>query len=167
MSYIKETTALERAAHSLVLGFEHDGKRGAQAMGPFLGKTPASVSNEVNPNYDGAKLGLLDAVLMEMAAQQYPLLHEHARMTHHVCLPLPDPKLITGDASLFESFVAWQGAQGITCQHIHDAFNPNGPGGAGVIAAEGEAIAIAGYHQMSLFLGFLAKIRQLSEPAHH
>ncbi|MES9901106.1 MAG: phage regulatory CII family protein [Sedimenticola sp.] len=166
MSY-KETTALERAAHRLVLGFEHNGKRGAQAIGPFLGKTPASVSNEVNPDYDGAKLGLLDAVLIELAARQYPLLHEHARMTHHVCLPLPDPKHITGDASLFERFVAWQGAMGTTCQRIHEAFDPEGEQGAGISHAEADAIAQAGQHHMSLFLGFLGEINHICEPAHH
>ncbi|MEJ1487190.1 MAG: phage regulatory CII family protein [Candidatus Sedimenticola sp. (ex Thyasira tokunagai)] len=167
MSYKKETTALERAAKNLVKQFEHDGKTGAQAMAPFLGKEPNTVSNEVNPNYPQAKLGLLDAVLMELAAQQYPLLHEHARMTHHICLPLPDPKHIAGDASLFERFVAWQGAMGRTCQHIHEAFDPEGDQGAGISHNEAEAIAQAGYHQMSLFLGFLAEIRQISEPAHH
>lgn len=35
---------------------------GAQALGPQMGKSPSTLSHELNRNYPGAKLGLLDAV---------------------------------------------------------------------------------------------------------
>lgn len=40
----------------------HDAPGGATALAPVVGKSAGTLSHEVDPNYAGAKLGLLDAV---------------------------------------------------------------------------------------------------------
>lgn len=59
---------------------------GAKGLGERMGK--ASLSDEVNPNCRGAKLGLLDAVKMQRLAMDYRILYAMAAELDHMP-PLP------------------------------------------------------------------------------
>lgn len=72
-----------------------DFKGGARALGELMGKS--NLADELNPNVKGAKLGLADAVEMEVWADDYRILHAHCAMTrHYPPLPMP-PEVINGD----------------------------------------------------------------------
>ncbi len=45
-----------------------DYRGGAVALAPLMGKNPATLSHEVNPNYGAAKLGLEDAIKLSNLA---------------------------------------------------------------------------------------------------
>ena len=166
MSHPKQHwTPVQAACHSLIHSYKRNGKRGAYAWAEIRDRSPNSISNEANPDYQSAKFGIDDAIQAELQAGIFPILHAHARMTGHICIRLPDPDLVVGDVSLLERYCAWQAAMGNTCEEIHRAFSPNGPGGAGVTSIESEAIAAAGYRHIKQFIVFLEEMKLIQEPA--
>ena len=112
---------IEASAYLLVHGFVDGETKGAAAMGPRIGKNPRLLSNEVNPDYEGAKLGLLTAVNIEREAGAADILHAHAQMLHHVCFAIPSPDHFTGDVELLKLFADWQAGIGNTCMEINKA----------------------------------------------
>ena len=164
MSQVREHwTPAQAAAHHLLSTYEHDGKQGAPAMGPRIGKTPRVLNNEVNPDYPDAKLGLDTTILMELESGRADILHAHALMLRHVCFRLPDIGLAIGDAELLGSFSEWQERMGITCSEIRKALDPNGPNGNRITHDEADAIETAGMLHISKFMEFLEKVRELAE----
>lgn len=157
MSSREEWTLTERAAYEMVHSI------GTGRLAQRRRVEPRTISNEVNAYLCSNKLGLEDAIDYELTFNRADILHAHARRLNHLCAPLPCPHRRLGDASLFERFTAWQGAMGRTVQHIHDAFDPDSPGGAGVSRQEAERIATAGYHHMTQFITFLEEIKALQE----
>lgn len=156
-------TPVQAAAYHLLSTYEHDGHRGAQAMGPRIGKVPRVLNNEINPNYEDAKLGLNTAILMELESGRADILHGHAQMLRHVCFKLPDIGLAIGDAELLGSFSEWQSRMGVTCEHIRSALDPNGPNGTRITITEANEIEAAGMVHISKFMEFLEKVRELAE----
>lgn len=156
-------TPAQAAAHHLLTAYEHDGKTGAPAMGPRIGKLPRVLNNEVNPDYLTAKLGLDTAILMELESGKADILHGHAMMLRHVCFRLPDIGLAIGDAELLGSFSEWQARMGITCSEIRKALDPNGPNGTRITIEEADDIEAAGMVHISKFMEFLEKVRELAE----
>lgn len=151
-------TPVEFAAYCLVHGFELDGKGGAEAMGPRIGKNPRLLSNEVNPDYEGAKLGLLTAVNIEREAGAADILHAHAQMLHHVCFALPYPDHFTGDVELLRLFADWQAGIGLTCMEIQKALEDNR-----ITFDEVNRIIKAGYAHMTRFMELLERFKELAE----
>lgn len=65
---------------------------GAAGLGLLMGKT--NIADEVNPNLPKSKLGMEDAVEMEIVADDYRILHAHCQMTrHYPPLRMPDDVL--------------------------------------------------------------------------
>lgn len=64
---------------ALTVASEYPG--GARALGARMGKS--NLSDELNPNMPRAKLGLQDAVTMELMSNDYRILYAHAAMTRH------------------------------------------------------------------------------------
>ena len=151
------------AAYDLVHSFKHGDKTGPQALAPFLGKTPKSLSNEVNADYQAHKFGLDDAVAAELAAGKAPILMAYAQMLNHVCFALPAPDMACGDVELLTKFADWQAAMGQTCMNIQQALDPNGPNGSGISKKEARAIAEAGQAHMTRFMEFLERVKALVE----
>jgi hypothetical protein len=73
------------AAFALV----HDYPGGAVALAPVIGKNPATLSHEVNPNYPTAKLGLDDAVKLSVWTQDRRIASAFASQVGCMLLPLP------------------------------------------------------------------------------
>lgn len=65
---------------------------GANGLGMLMGKT--NLADEINPNLPKSKLGLDDAVEMEILANDYRILHAHCAMTRHYP-PLPMPEALS------------------------------------------------------------------------
>ena len=158
-------TPVQTAYHGLIHGYELNGKRGAYAWAEIRDRSPNSISNEANPDYQSAKFGIDDAIQAELQAGIFPILHAHARMTGHICFRLPNPDLPLGDAALLDRFAAWQSAMGTTCEEIRLALDPNGPSGTGIARGEAESIAAAGYRHMQRFMVFLEELKSIQEPS--
>jgi hypothetical protein len=135
---------------------------GAEAMSRHTKRSAQLIANESNPNYHPAKQGLVDAVEMELVTQRYPILYAHARMLNHVVWPLPSPDLLISDVELLTAFSAWNVAIGMTCQEIHSALDPNGPGGGRITPDEATAIADKGNAEMRRFMELLERVRVLA-----
>lgn len=163
MEYPPHWTPVEKGAYHLLRVYQADGKRGAEAMGPRIGKSAKLLNNETAPDYEGAKLGLRTAVMMELESGRADILHGHAAMLRHVCFPLPGADLIIGDVELLCAFSDWQAKMGITCNHIRDALDPDGPHGTKITKEEAAHIEAAGMEHIAKFMEFLTRIRELSE----
>ena len=68
----------------------HDFPGGAVALAPILGKNPATLSHEVNPNYPTAKLGLEDAVKLAVWTQDRRMATAFAAQVGCMLMPLPE-----------------------------------------------------------------------------
>lgn len=60
----------------------------ATLLAPVLGKHPATLSNEANPNYPTAKLGLVDAVLLSKWTNDLELLNTFGAEMRCMIVPL-------------------------------------------------------------------------------
>lgn len=67
---------------------------GASALGARMGKT--NLADEVNPNLPRSKLGLCDAVTMQLLAGDYRVLYAMATELRHFP-PVPMPSDVDGD----------------------------------------------------------------------
>lgn len=151
-------TPIQCAAYDLVHNFSYHGQKGAPALAPAVGKSASLLSNEVSPDYQGAKLGLDDAIALERSAGTAPILHAHAQMLHHVCIALPDHDLNASDIELLTTFAEWQAAMGVTCGLIRDALADGR-----ISPAERRAITDSGHRHMARFLEFLERVNCLTE----
>ncbi len=98
------------------------GRRGAAALAPKLGKSPATLSNEVNAGMESHKQGLEDSVTLQALAGDFRILLAYAAELGHLAVPLPDfDRSEVSDVRLLEQLTAWQAAMGRTMQQIHDA----------------------------------------------
>lgn len=118
----EEWTPLQRAAYSTVHDYRRGERRGAAALAPLVGKTPATLSNEVNPAMDYHKLGLEDSVVIQHATGDRRIIAAAAMELGGVFVHLP-PIDNVSDAELLTQFAAWQAALGRTAQSIHDALD--------------------------------------------
>jgi hypothetical protein len=66
----------------------HDFPGGAVALGPMVGKNPATLSHEVNPHYTTAKLGLEDAVKLSQLSADLRILNSFAAQLDCMVVPL-------------------------------------------------------------------------------
>lgn len=159
MSHPAHWTLVQCAAYDLVHDYREKGRRGAAALAFHLGKATNVLSNEANPDYPAAKLGLEDAIRMEEIAQDSRLLMAHAHALGFTVLALPVSPA-AGDLELLNHFSEWQAAMGETCQRIHDALADGE-----ITAAEAREVAAAGHAHMTRFLAFLERMESLAEPA--
>ena len=157
-------TRLQYAAYQLAHGYRRGGKTGCEALAPFVGKAAHSLCNEVNPDYQGAKLGLDDALALELAADRYPILHAHAAACRHVCTRLPEPEHPIGDAELLDKFTEWQAAIGTTCGEIHEALGEGGPAGCGIAKLELLTVWAAFHRHMTKGMELLECLKAMAEP---
>jgi hypothetical protein len=156
--YVRDV--LTGAAKGLVRRY----RGGGDAIGALIGKSAGVLNNEINPDQPHAKLGLIDAVRLELFANDDAILRAHAHLLGRVCYVLPAPDSLIGDASLLEAFSRWQAANGATCDAIRQIVDPDSPAGAGVTLSELELLADAGERQAEQFLALLARFREIAEP---
>jgi len=80
------------------------GHRGAAALAPKLGTSPAVLSNRVNPFLPGHKLGLLESVPLQITARDYSICNEYCAALGRVAIELP-PVDDVGDVALLEQYL--------------------------------------------------------------
>ncbi len=157
-------TPLQTAFYQTVHDYQDPktGARGGNALGPKLGKSGRTVSNEANPDVPGHKPGIEDTVTVQLITHDYRTLHAYNAALHFVAIPLPD-HIPAPDSELLEKLTAWQSRMGKTMQEVHDSFDPDGPSGRDVTKAEAAAIRQRFYSQVQAGLEFLSRIDSLAE----
>lgn len=161
MSHPAHWTLAQCAAYDLVHDYREGNRRGAAALARHLNKAANVISNEANPDYLGAKLGLEDALHIEQLSQDPRLLMAHAHSLGYTVLALPESPA-AGDVELLNHFSEWQAAMGETCRRIHDALADGE-----ITAEEAREVAAAGQHHMTRFMAFLERLESMAEPAPH
>lgn len=106
------------AAFNLVHGYPG----GAVTLAPVLGKNPATLSHEVNPNYPGAKLGLEDAVKLSVWSRDRSIVQAFASQLGCMLLPLPDARL---NCTSFEAIAAMAKEFGDLVAEVSEAVSDN------------------------------------------
>lgn len=158
MSRSEDWTPLQQAAYDLVHDYHGpDGRRGAEALAPRVGKTPRTLDNEVNPDVTTHKLGLEDAASLSLAADDARILKAFAGVMHHAVVPLPDYSRVS-DVELLTKYAEWQAFIGRTCQRIHEALDAHR-----IQPREYEAIRMHGMDHMQRFFEFLSRLESLVE----
>lgn len=150
-------TPVQRAAWRTVHEYRRNSSAGANALGPLVGKSPGTLSNEVNPDVASHKLGLDDAVALQHAADDYRVLHAMAASLHHAAIRLPDYSGCS-DVELLIKFTEWQSRLGSTCQEIHNALTDSR-----ITRDEADRIRAAGQYHMQAFLEFIHRLETLVE----
>lgn len=146
------------AAHNAVASYQHNGKSGAVAMAERIGKPARVINNETNDDYDGAKLGLTTAYLIDCELANPAILYKYAELLHHVCFPLPTPEINSSDDELLSKFSQWQAAMGKTCIAINEALADGR-----ITKKESSLITDAGFAHMRKFMEFVETIKEKSE----
>jgi hypothetical protein len=95
---------------------------GAEALGQRMGKS--NLSAEVNPNNTNAKLGLLDAVRLQVFARDYRILYAMAAECGHYP-PLPMPEGASADAPCLRQVSALAGEFAETMQVVTASLGDN------------------------------------------
>lgn len=116
----EEWTPLQRAQYATVHDYRRGNRRGAAALAPLVGKTPATLSNEVNPGMDYHKLGLEDSIVVQHASGDLRIVRAYCAELGGVFVQLPETATVS-DTELLTQFAAWQAALGKSAQAIHDA----------------------------------------------
>lgn len=150
-------TDVQRAAYATVHEFRRGHRRGAVALAPLVGKTPATLCNEVNPGQEFHKLGLEDSVVIQHATEDYRIVAAVASELGGVFARLPTAAWVS-DMELLSQAAMWEAAMGETWAAIRDALVD------GVISREEVAeVRRRFYHQYALGMGFLAHMEQIAE----
>ncbi|MDH5633072.1 MAG: hypothetical protein OEZ10_08750 [Gammaproteobacteria bacterium] len=156
--YPAHWTPAQTAAANFARDFSFDGNTGPKAMAKALQKAVKHLNNELNADYPRAKFGLDDAIKAEQLAGIAPILHAHALMVRHICLPLPDYTLDADNAEVVLLFSQWQGRNGATCEAIHRAYSDRR-----ITRKELNEIVHKGYAEIAAFLQFLDYLTVIAE----
>lgn len=152
-------TPVQAAYYQTVHGYvdPRTGKRGGEALGPKLGKSGRTVSNEANPDLLGHKPGLEDSITIQLLTGDYRVLYAYAATLNHVAIPLPDFTPCS-DVELLNRFSAWQSAMGRTCQEIHSALEDRV-----ITTSEARTIRRMGQAHMQAFLEFMSRVESIAQ----
>lgn len=153
-------TPIQAAAWQTVHQYKDpkSGQRGAAVLGPKLGKSANSLSNEVNPDVGTHKPGLEDSITLQLITGDFQVLRAYANALHHVAIPLPDFETVS-DVELLNQFAAWPAALGRTCQEIHSSLEDGR-----VDPIELRMVKARGFAHIAKFFQFLQRMEQIAEP---
>lgn len=96
---------LDSAIYATVHGYTDPAtrKRGAVALAPRAGMRAGTLSNKSNPTMAEHKLGLLESVAVQVAADDYQILHAYAATLRHCAWAIPVHSSV-GDVELLDAY---------------------------------------------------------------
>lgn len=111
---------LPQAVYDTVHGFadRKTGKRGPIALAPRLGMLPGTLANKANPMQD-SELTLSEVVSVQLATQDYRILHALAWQLGHATYALPTVEV--SDVELLDQYTAFHVAIGDKARAIRAA----------------------------------------------
>lgn len=151
-------TDLQVAQYRTVHEYRRNSHSGAKALAPIIGKSPATISNEVNPAMESHKLGLADSVVLQNATRDFRILEAYAADLGFLVIPVPDFPPVT-DIELLNQYAEWQAALGRTHEAIRRCLQDRR-----VDSAELAEIKRSAREHMTAFQGFLQRLESLAEP---
>lgn len=113
---------LDTAIYETVHGYRpKTGKdRGACALAPRCGMNPGTLSNKANPAMPEHRLGLIESIPVQLAADNYSVLHAYAAVLQHVAYRLPAHS-DASDVELLDAYAKVQERCGLKARAIRDA----------------------------------------------
>lgn len=124
---------LDTAIYDTVHGYRDPSsrERGAAALAPRVGMQPGTLSNKANPSMPDHKLGLAESITLQVAADNYSILHATAAALRHCAWPLP-PHNNASDVELLDVYAKVNEQTGHKARAIRDALRDQRVTGAEV-----------------------------------
>lgn len=115
---------LDSAVYETVHGYRDPAtrQRGAVALAPRLGMPAGTLSNKANPTMPEHKLGLAESVAVQVAADNFQILHAYAASLRHCAWALPLHSSV-GDVELLDAYAAVNERCGLKARAIRDALS--------------------------------------------
>lgn len=117
---------LDAAIYETVNGYVDPvtGKRGGStALAPRVGMQPNTLSNKANPNCDH-KLGLLESIPIQLATNNFSILHAYSSELGHCAFRLPNASDV-GDLALLDTYADMHARLGDFAQELRAALADN------------------------------------------
>lgn len=144
-------SSLDEAMHQVV----HQYPGGAVALAPLCGMRPGTLSNKVNPEYDGTSLFVSEAVVVQHAAKRFDILFAEAALLHHTCIPLGDFSRVS-DMELLSVYADYHARLGAMAHSVSAAFADGR-----VTREECAQIKAAGFRAIQGFFEFVSRLESL------
>lgn len=115
---------LDSAVYDTVHGYRDPAtrQRGAVALAPRLGMPAGTLSNKANPTMPEHKLGLAESAAVQVAADDFQILHAYAAALRHCAWALPLPSNV-GDVDLLDAYAAVNEYCGHKAKAIREALS--------------------------------------------
>lgn len=145
---------LQDAAWQTLHQFKHGDKSGAEAVALFIDKSPATLSNMVNPDQPH-KLSVDDAQRLALVTNDPRMLQVFAGNCGYAVVKLPDANPVS-DKNVLAAFARWQSDLGVTNEAIHDALEDGH-----ITTAELDYIRTSALRHMGAFFEFLQTLEKM------
>lgn len=142
---------LEEAQHQVV----HQFPGGAVKLAPLVRMRPGTLSNKVNPDYDGTELFVSEAVAIQHTTKRCDILYAEAAILNHSCIPLGD-FTGTSDTELLTAYVRYHAEVGQTAAAIGETLADGR-----ITRAEFERVRREGFEDVQRFFEFLSRLEAL------
>lgn len=113
MTGMSSSHPVEEAAYRLVHGY----RGGAQALALRVGMHPGTLCNKVNPGQAGARLGVAEALALQLAAGRYDILEAEAAVCGFALVRLPDNTEVS-DSELLNLYPHWHAEIGDVAETV-------------------------------------------------
>lgn len=133
----------------------HEFPGGAVKLAPLCGMRPGTLSNKVNPEYDGTQLFVSEAVAIQHTANRFDILYAESALLNHTSIPLGDYSRVS-DTELLTVYARYHAELGETAAAISSALEDGR-----ITRAEFEHIKREGYEDIQRFFEFLARLEAL------
>lgn len=151
-----EVSNIDRAAYDTV----HDFPGGAAALAERANlRNGKTLSNMVKPENAGHKLGLKQSIPIQIAANDYRILHAYNAALNHVAIRLPDVASCS-DIELLDAYAAWTSDIGETAEAIRAAL------AGGVTDKALAAIHREMHEDFARALELFARFKTIKQPSH-
>jgi hypothetical protein len=113
---------LDTALYQTVHGYRDrvTRERGAAALAPRVGMQPGTLCNKVNPSMPEHKLGLAESIMVQIAADDYSILHATNAALGHCAYRLPEHSQ-AGDVEILDLYAKVHEQCGLKARAIRDA----------------------------------------------
>lgn len=151
-----EISTIDRAAYDTVHQFPGGAAALAERANLRNGKT---LSNLVKPDNPAHKLGLKQSIPIQIAADDYRILHAYNAALNHVAIRLPDVSSYS-DMGLLDAYAAWTADIGQTAEAIRQALD------AGVTEDELATIYREMHEDFARAYELFARLKTIMKPSH-
>lgn len=131
--------------------------RGAAGLAPRMNMSPGSLSNKANPTMPEHKLGLAESIQMQIAADNYSVLHAYAAALRHCAWPLPVHNNAS-DVELLDAYARAHEQCGLKAKAVRDALRDQR-----ITRAEVDTIRACFDAEVRAGLEFLSRLESLCE----